>query len=136
MMESRFALRVRAETRSAPAIPAAGPLLGAEYLFDEETGGGIKPVAVCLLGEREHLVGSLEAELRSEQAQVVLVLADPVGQHLEGQKRLGRGGENSQARQVEDRGGGGTSFSRKPLTASFSQPPGNPSCAATVAAAS
>ena len=49
------------------------PQRGCEYasvedLFDEEASGGIKPVAIGLLGNRQHLVSVLEAQLVGEQA--------------------------------------------------------------------
>jgi hypothetical protein len=69
------------------ADPSA--LLGAEYLFDEEAGGRVEPVAVGPLGDRENLVGSFEAQLAGEQTQVVLVLADAVRQNLQGEQGLG-----------------------------------------------
>jgi hypothetical protein len=59
------------------------------------------------LGEREDLVGALEAQLGGEQAHVVLVLADPVRKDLQGEEHLGRRGQAAETRQLEDGRGGG-----------------------------
>ena len=49
---------------------------------------GVEPVAHALLRDGQHLVGRREPEAAGEQADVVLVLSDPVRQHLEGEEHL------------------------------------------------
>ena len=56
---------------------------------------------------RGDLGGAVQAQLRGEQPHVLLVLTDSVGEDLQRQQCLGRGGEDSQAGQIEDRRGGG-----------------------------
>ncbi len=107
-----------------------------EDLLDEEPGGWIEPVAEGLLGDRQDLLGTVEAELSGKEPDVGLVLPDPVGEDLERQQG-GRGGcHATETREVEHRLGLGIIAGEKALTASFNHPAGRPRRAATTAAAS
>lgn len=59
-------------------------LFRVEDLFDEEAGGRIEPIAERVFGDGKNLVGPLEVEFGRQEAQILLVFADPVRQHLEG----------------------------------------------------
>ena len=55
---------------------------GLVQLLDEEPSSCVEPIAVDRLGDVEDLVGGIQTELAGEQPDIVLVVADPMRQHL------------------------------------------------------
>lgn len=108
---------------SKPDQPGRGAQLSGEYLFDEKTSGGIKPVPVGLLSDCEDLVGSLEPQLAGEEPQIGLVFADPVGKNLEREQGLGGSSEATETREIEDRRGGWVASLQEALDGVI-EPPG------------
>lgn len=72
--------------------------------------------------------------MSAQEADVVVVLAQPVGQALEGQEHLGDADWTLSPGTSKTLVGHGSGPARKPLTLSLSHPSGRPSSMATVAA--
>ena len=68
---------------------AQGESVAREELFDEEARRRVEAVAVGPLGHRKNLLGLAETKVVRQEAEVLIIFARTVCEHLHREQRLG-----------------------------------------------